>query len=216
MHAGVLHGVAHARSLARADVRRHPPGGQAKAQRDAVAPAQRSPSALDKLATRRIDDGMAAHSFRHADGPSSVPSCQDLTHTQRRRRCAHVRDPHHAQRRPASRAGSDQADPHVDRKPKSRLMPSAYGTRTNLGASAAGTSVYKESRYGSQPQRPGGAANMRLTSRMTIFTGAKPAKTRCLYVPLLVVTKGLSAPRAARDAATTSVGGRLSSPSLLL
>jgi transposase len=35
----------------------------AKATRDPVAPARRSQSALDKLASRRIDDGTPAHSF---------------------------------------------------------------------------------------------------------------------------------------------------------
>ena len=35
----------------------------AKATRDPVAPAQRSPSALDKVASRTLDDGTPAHSF---------------------------------------------------------------------------------------------------------------------------------------------------------
>lgn len=37
------------------------PDQAAKATRDLVAPAQRSEAALDKLASRRIDDGTSAH-----------------------------------------------------------------------------------------------------------------------------------------------------------
>ena len=37
---------------------------QAKATRDPVAPAQRSPAALHKLAAKRLDDGSPVHSFR--------------------------------------------------------------------------------------------------------------------------------------------------------
>ena len=37
---------------------------QAKAMRDPVAPAKRSPAALDKVASRQLDDGSPVHSFR--------------------------------------------------------------------------------------------------------------------------------------------------------
>jgi len=40
------------------------PEQQAKAMRDPVAPAKRSPAALDKVASRQLDDGSPVHSFR--------------------------------------------------------------------------------------------------------------------------------------------------------
>jgi transposase len=40
------------------------PEQQAKAMRDPVAPAKRSPAALDKVASRQLDDGTPVHSFR--------------------------------------------------------------------------------------------------------------------------------------------------------
>ena len=39
------------------------PDQAAKATRDPVAPAQRSPAALDKVASRTLDNGAPAHSF---------------------------------------------------------------------------------------------------------------------------------------------------------
>ena len=61
---------------------------QAKATRDPVAPAQRSPTALAKVAAHTLDDGTPVHSFANLmtclDDRTIHPRAQHLPYTSRR------------------------------------------------------------------------------------------------------------------------------------
>ena len=137
VHARLLRRVAHARGVARADVRRRGAGG-ASQHRDPVAPAQRSakaelgrprrtrlPTASPPHSFRTLLDELATHRPQHLRAPNGAPRYAYLLH----------RDA--SKPRPAARIGTSPDDPRV----ANRVTPDMPVYRGEMRAQQQRTSV---------------------------------------------------------------------------
>ena len=116
VHAGLLRRVAHARGLARTDVRRHRSGGQGHARSGGAGQAlgmRRWP----RLQRHTLDDGTPAHSFATLLAELATIVRNTCRTPSAGARCADLRSPHHAQPTATARLRADPAHPAVVRNP---------------------------------------------------------------------------------------------------